>query len=1300
MKKLVFCAIASLLLLSSIVAAGIPMYITVQGRVTNPDDSPVASASYPFLFKIFTSETLCGGAGEIWTSGTQNVYVDKGVFSTNLNLTGSNIGFDRDYWLEVNFNGNILCPRVRMTSSGYAFAAGRLYATGNSNMSGYNITNVSYLCLGSDCKNAWPSGGAVTDVWVNETGDLMTGRLNITAGVSPALYVKTTGTYAGQFEGKLYSSNDIEAPRFVDSQNTAYYCDPAGTSVFNDLTVSGGDIQVGTDTGTKIDGNTVNQLRLKADSYTCIDIGGGEKMCCSGAKCYTSPNTDLESGGELMVLGTGNSYIMGSVGIGTPSPGNTLHVEKARSDTISSAAAAYRLGGSDVYLFGGSKLSSPWSVWMQAFRPSDDATFPLVLNPNGGNVGIGTTNPGAKLHVASGLIETGTRSVKQGLSFVDSCGTTRVTSVHNGIWAPDYSTGCGDEWFVGVQDRDGGEASTLVIGMWNDANDHIALMPSGNVGIGTTGPNNKLEVLSTTYPQARISYDGDRYMTLSHSGITANALAAQNNYLNIEMVGGQSYGSGVAGGILFRTNSGDRVFIDKSGNVGIGTTTPSGKLTIQTPNNYDGQTLRLESKAEPTVYNLYTENTVTGGVVRWGFSMTNAGSAYPNMLVFDRGNVGIGTASPGSKLDVRGITQITDDGATPDTSSYASFGVTRANVAQNNAYIGLTKQGVVPWGMGIDSSSSLIFGVSSASPARTIPTPLLTVTTAGNVIVGKNVYPVSWCNGDVGTQSNAFYSIWSVRQNFEAWDGTSWIQVDNLNHGLEYKWFGGNPGFRIQPDRLVWSDRAASPSWDTNLYRSAANTLGTDSNLNVGGQIKITGGSPGAGKVLTSDASGLATWQTSAGGLPTGTSGQTLRHDGTNWVANSVIFNNGANVGIGTASPSGKLTVTGTSGDVRSVTIDNREIKFRGDGVAHFSIFGPDTGKRYLTIQNTGNNYLPGTAGTDLLTITPEGYVGVGTTNPKSILHVAQNDGAADTARAPIIMSRYWGSDSDTRATAIYNYYNSANANDQLVIGVTGGGGAYTNPALYSNAKMVIQGNGNVGIGTTSPGYNLDVNGMTRVNAGSNSLLFSSSWQGYPDGATNRAEISNDVGSYKTLMIVGNKANDGSTRRVSVWDRLEVNGNAAVTGNLYTDGIVGRTGALTLMPNSASYFVQVGYGGTPRDLYVWGNLNIGNSRGIKKILKGEATLSGIPCAVDYNFFRCFDWNPGVTLSTDASKTMVTVSCHERATGSNQDPGDATLWGSSAYVKNSNTIKGCCSCGMNIGSTTVNAYADILYVEFA
>jgi hypothetical protein len=96
---------------------------------------------------------------------------------------------------------------------------------------------------------------------------------------------------------------------------------------------------------------------------------------------------------------------------------------------------------------------------------------------------------------------------------------------------------------------------------------------------------------------------------------------------------------------------------------------------------------------------------------------------------------------------------------------------------------------------------------------------------------------------------------------------------------------------------------------------------------------------------------------------------------------------------------------------------------------------------------------------------------------------------------------------------------------------------------------------GNLGgaLGTTSGGQKLALDwnsaGMLTVMSSWNPVRFTSGWTGFPDANTNQAEISNDTGTYKTLMIVGNKS-AGLGRRVSVWDRLEVNGSLMTSGNV------------------------------------------------------------------------------------------------------------------------------------------------------
>lgn len=108
------------------------------------------------------------------------------------------------------------------------------------------------------------------------------------------------------------------------------------------------------------------------------------------------------------------------------------------------------------------------------------------------------------------------------------------------------------------------------------------------------------------------------------------------------------------------------------------------------------------------------------------------------LLARNAGNLGVGlfpiaSPAPQSKVDIRvpsvaGVSdgvQIADDAANPDTRTYATFGITRSAAAANQSYIGLTRAGQFPWGMGMSNTNSFIMGQALG---RNIPTPTFTLT--------------------------------------------------------------------------------------------------------------------------------------------------------------------------------------------------------------------------------------------------------------------------------------------------------------------------------------------------------------------------------------------------------------------------------------------------------------------------------------------------------------------------------------------------------------------------------------------
>lgn len=175
-------------------------------------------------------------------------------------------------------------------------------------------------------------------------------------------------------------------------------------------------------------------------------------------------------------------------GIGTTTPVNKLQVETTLADPATSGVAAngnLRLSGttgSHVLDFGLSS-SSNYS-WLQSrSRTNYGTNFNLILNPNGGNVGIGTTTPGDPLVVGSFAIHDGGNKV---IGFGYSPGA--ATNLLTGFPAEIRLNPSNGLLSFGTS------AASFALGATPILMPRMSITSQGNVGIGTISPSVSLQV--------------------------------------------------------------------------------------------------------------------------------------------------------------------------------------------------------------------------------------------------------------------------------------------------------------------------------------------------------------------------------------------------------------------------------------------------------------------------------------------------------------------------------------------------------------------------------------------------------------------------------------------------------------------------------------------------------------------------------------------------------------------------------------------------------------------------------------
>jgi hypothetical protein len=384
-------------------------------------------------------------------------------------------------------------------------------------------------------------------------------------------------------------------------------------------------------TGTKI-GNAITDTHTVTGS---LSVTGSNTLI--GIKTITG---SVFISGSKTLIGTntvsGSMLVSGSLNVNGPITATTLIVQTITS-SVSTITGSTQFGtlSSNTHIFTGSMYVT--------------GAFYVTT----GSVGIGTTNPSAKLDVWGTILSSASspsNTVGAGPSiYLSGNSGSSYTYLQQGLDRFIYFGYTGGSWY---------ERLTI-----NNV--------TGNVGIGTTSPGTILTVFGTAtgtesniqqsvannaiaisntnlvngYSPGLVWYTSDSNSTKPFAGIYTS-----HNSAGSYMYFGTS--NGYSTGITQRS-----LIIDPNGNVGIGTSSPSAPLHILGTSTI---TNMLIENTNASGYALY-QSKVNGSAYTWQFGGWANGSFRIGqsgvgdfITIATSGNVGIGTTSPGSALEVNG----------------------------------------------------------------------------------------------------------------------------------------------------------------------------------------------------------------------------------------------------------------------------------------------------------------------------------------------------------------------------------------------------------------------------------------------------------------------------------------------------------------------------------------------------------------------------------------------------------------------------------------------------------------------
>jgi hypothetical protein len=725
---------------------------------------------------------------------------------------------------------------------------------------------------------------------------------------------------------------------------------------------------------------------------------------------------------RMRILDTGN------VGIGTTAPTYKLSVQStdtagatgtgATLQLLSDTTAVANKGGSVIFgdagnairaMIKGMYIGPAGSGGGLAFSTAEDSggaiTERMRLNSTG-NVGIGTTAPAYKLHVDDntaygGVLIEGDNA--PGLSIRDNSGTSLSK-----IYVQSTASSQGN---LRISSDDNNTATTPTIEFIIGGSHKMRVLDNGNVGIGTTSPGAKLDV------RGGALFVGDYTGTATPTdGIWMERPAGNSNQILMYTTGASVFSivsTGTSASIGWGSSQPRTVNFVNTGagdiSVGIGTTSPAQKLDVA------GGDIILSSNATyirskdasgnaPRMFGINPSNDTyigpidpyAGGAVFYGVSANISSQTFytgasARLHINSAGNVGIGTTSPVSKLDVAGAGYFSGESLSAGLDqTYTNVGL----LIDEGDYI-YTKDSSVTLRILMGKVADIIkIGQNGTSLIDAIE--LIPGTTGGRVsIFDDTTETVRFQNGNVGIgTTNPTVPLQIVKDNATiSMTNTTAFAVDTGSR----LFLGGKYDTAGTTSPFAWIVGAKENATDGNQ----AGYLSITTVANGGGfaeRMRIT--SAGVMAIGTSTPNGTVGklemgLDGAANGIGlyngTGTSLRIWRESDIGNIGRgatpSISINASGNVGIGTTSPNEKLEV---AGNIRLQNYGRLYLwRDNNSNYLDYNNWIANTGATQ-TIQNGGVGGITFKTLTNTrMFISSSGNVGIGTTSPTELLHVA-----------------------------------------------------------------------------------------------------------------------------------------------------------------------------------------------------------------------------------------------------------------------------------------------------------------------